>query len=86
MEYEPLECWAFAWSHSKAPFITRIVGYTRRECIASAEVCLGLDWKKIYRNGGRAVKCAIAPRMMALISSPQPSLTQTESNNQRKDV
>jgi len=64
MKYEPMECWGFAWSNSKPrPYITSITAYARKDCQNQAEETIGLPWKKIYRMGGRAVRCILAPKV-----------------------
>ena len=62
MEYEPLILWAFAWStgHPR-PFVTRMTGYTRKDCMKATEKELGMEWKDIYRQGGRLIRCTLMP-------------------------
>jgi len=62
MKFEPLQCWGFAWEKGKPrPFVTSIVAYQRKDCQNQAEKTLGMRWKQIYRQGGRAVRCTLTP-------------------------
>jgi len=62
-KYESLKCWSFAWLSGKpTPCITRISAYCRSDLIAIAEKEMAMNWKKIYRRGGRAIKTVIKER------------------------
>ncbi len=53
--------WFFAWMTGR-PYITTICGWSRHNVINEAEKAVGDPWKKIYRNGGRAVRCKVVPK------------------------
>ena len=50
--------WAFAWTTGK-PYITSIIHWTKRQVIAEVEAAHREPWKKIYRQGGRAIRITI---------------------------
>lgn len=63
MKYNAHECWAFAWSTGRTrPYICGITEWTRTELIKNVEKQMGEPWDKIYRRGGRAVKCQIVQK------------------------
>jgi len=52
--------WFFAWT-SERPYITSMCSWTRKQLIDDVERSFGRDWKRIYRQGGRALKCTVIP-------------------------
>jgi len=50
--------WFFMWVKGH-PYICSICTWTRKDLIIEVEKMMGADWKRIYRQGGRAVKCDI---------------------------
>lgn len=61
VKFKPEPYWAFAWS-SGQPYITSILGFSRRHVMSVAETDMNMPWKRIYRQGGRAIKVVITPK------------------------
>lgn len=53
--------WFFVWASGK-PYVTTICSWTRKDCIQYVEEQMREPWRKIYRKGGRIVKCALYPK------------------------
>lgn len=47
--------YAFMRVHGQ-PYITSIVNWTMKDCKAETVKQMGMDWKAIYKDGGRIVK------------------------------
>jgi hypothetical protein len=52
--------WFFAWTTGK-PYITDICGWKKKDTIAFIEKLLVMKWERIYRSGGRILKCSVTP-------------------------
>lgn len=54
--------WVFWWTNAKPhPYPCAITAYRKRDCIRKVEQEIGLKWPKVYREGGRVVRCGIVP-------------------------
>lgn len=54
--------WFFVWrTGTPGPYPTAICAYTRKQLIEEVRRQVGGDWKKLYRQGGRAMRCAVNP-------------------------
>lgn len=54
-EFSPFIGWSFVWK-IEDPYITNISSYSRRDLIKIVEKEFDMNWKSIYRLGGRAIK------------------------------
>lgn len=52
--------WFFAWTGVNG-YVTTVCSRYRRNLIEKVERLQSTSWRKIYRNGGRAVKCRVTP-------------------------
>jgi hypothetical protein len=52
--------WFLMWT-GKDLYITMICGWSKPWVIGSAERELSMAWKKIYRCGGRVIRCKVTP-------------------------
>lgn len=58
MKYKEYPQWFFAWSTGK-PYITSICDWDKKGVILQVEKFMGKPWKRIYAQGGRAIKCKV---------------------------
>ena len=64
MKLKPLQCWGFAWDiGKKTPFVTSIIACSRKDCQNQVAKMLGMSWKRVYRKGGRTIRCTVTPNV-----------------------
>lgn len=59
---KPVEApaWFFGWISGK-PYITTICGWTRKQVMQEVERSHGESWNRVYKRGGRIIKCSVRP-------------------------
>ena len=60
MTIKPYFGWGFYWQGNLE--MTHLVAWRRKDLIREVEEFMGDPWRKIHRQGGRAIKITIQPR------------------------